>query len=182
MTKTRAKPAKKSASKPAADVDASADKAAPPKSTELKVRRPHAPARAQPGDPLGAALEAQGFTVQDEPGLGRRFAFEGGTYYLVSAEGDETFYHLLYPNFWELESDEEYVRALYACDAVNREAKLVKLHTAENDVWAGVESLHETPAAFAAQVPRYLSYLQESVRAFRDVMLAAAEDLAEAGA
>ena len=179
MTKTRAKTTKKAP--PAAEAEPPADKA-PPKTTELKVRRPNAPARARDADLLGAALEAQGFTVQDEPGLGRRFAFEGGTYYLVSAEGDDTFYHLLYPNFWELESDDEYVRALYACDTVNREAKLVKLHTAENDVWAGVEALHDTPAAFAAQVPRYLSYLQESVRAFRDVMLAAAEELAEAEA
>ena len=181
MTKTRAKTAKKAAAPVAADADPPADKA-PPRPAELKVRRPNAPARARVADPLRAALEAQGFTVQDEPGLGLRFAFEGGTYYLPPTEGDETFYHLLYPNFWALESDEEYVRALYACDAVNREAKLVKLHTAENDVWAGVEALHDTPAAFVAQVPRYLSYLQESVRAFRDVMLAAAEELAEAEA
>ena len=179
MTKARSPKASKKAG--AADAEQPAPKA-PPKSTELKVRRPTAPARAAGAPPLRAALEQVGFSPEDEPGLGLRFAFEGGTYYLPPTEGDETFYHLLYPNFWALESDEEYGHALFACDAVNREAKLVKLHTAENDVWAGVEALHDTPAAFVAQLPRYLSYLQESVRAFRDVMLAAAEEVAEAEA
>lgn len=58
---------------------------------------------------------------------------------------------------------------------MNREAKLVKLHTVDGDVWAGVEVLHAQPQEFVAALPRYLSFLQEAVRAFRDVMLAAQE-------
>ncbi|WP_291429852.1 hypothetical protein [Deinococcus sp.] len=119
-----------------------------------------------------AALGALGFAVQSDAESGLSFMFEGGQYY-IPAQGDDTaFYHLLFPNFWELESDEEYGRALLACDAVNRESKLVKLHTVEGDVWAGVEALHGNPEAFMAFLPRYLGLVQDSVRAFRDVMLA----------
>ncbi len=121
------------------------------------------------------ALGALGFAVQADAESGLAFMFEGGQYY-VPAQGDDAgFYHLLFPNFWPLESDEEYGQALFACDAVNREAKLVKLHTVDGDVWAGVEALHAQPQEFVAALPRYLSFVQEAVRAFRDVMLAAQE-------
>ncbi len=121
------------------------------------------------------ALGELGFVVQSDPESGLAFMFEGGQYY-VPAQGDDAgFYHLLFPNFWPLESDEEYGQALFACDAVNREAKLVKLHTVDGDVWAGVEALHAQPQEFVAALPRYLSFVQEAVRAFRDVMLAAQE-------
>lgn len=126
---------------------------------------------------LRTLLEAHGFSVQDDPEVGLSFMFEGGQYYLPLQSGDQEFYHLLFPNFWALDSDEEYGRALFACDAVNREAKLVKVHTAESDVWAGVEALHASPEAFMAQLPRYLVLVQEAVRAFREVMLAALEEI-----
>ncbi|GAA5436467.1 hypothetical protein M8445_08445 [Deinococcus aquaticus] len=121
---------------------------------------------------LADLMAAQGFGVQVNPGVGLSFMFEGGQYFVPQQEQDSLFYHLLFPNFWELESDEEYGRALLACDAVNREAKLVKLHTVEGDVWAGIEALHDGPEAFMAFLPRYLGFVQDSVRAFRDVMLA----------
>ncbi|GAA5511369.1 hypothetical protein Dcar01_00076 [Deinococcus carri] len=136
-------------------------------------------AKRQTGNPLKAALEAQGFTVEEAGELGLRFQYEGGTYYLPPSGADTEFFHLLFPNFWELESDEEFGRALVACDAVNREAKLVKLHTAEGDVWAGVEALHDSPEAFITHLPRYLSYVQEAVRVFRDAMLAQGEEQVE---
>lgn len=142
-------------------------KVAPP-----KVKRPPA---SKVGSGLKELLLERGFTVQEDPAVGLSFQFEGGTYYVTPQGDDPQFYQLLFPNFWELESAEETGRALFACDAVNREAKLVKLHTVEGDVWAGVESLHETPAQFVRFLPRYLGFVQEAVRAFRDVMLAVQE-------
>ncbi|MFC4638500.1 hypothetical protein [Deinococcus hohokamensis] len=131
---------------------------------------------ASPLAALKTALETQGFQVQEDPEAGLTFMFEGGQYYLPPQHDDEQFYHLLFPNFWSLETDEEYGRALFACDAVNREAKLVKLHTAEADVWAGVEALHPTPEAFLMALPRYLTFVQEAVRAFREVMLSTLDE------
>lgn len=139
-------------------------------------RLPAAPVPRVPASPLSAlraALEVQGFQVQDDPDAGLTFMFEGGQYYLPPQHDDGQFYHLLFPNFWTLETDEEYGRALFACDAVNREAKLVKLHTVDADVWAGVEALHPSPELFLAALPRYLTFVQEAVRAFREVMLSA---------
>ncbi|MFC4427985.1 hypothetical protein [Deinococcus navajonensis] len=142
-------------------------------------KRPPAPLPKAPASPLSAlktSLEAQGFQLQEDPEAGLAFMFEGGQYYLPPQHDDEQFYHLLLPNFWALETDEEYGRALFACDAVNREAKLVKLHTADADVWAGIEALHPSPEAFLAALPRYLTFVQEAVRAFREVMLSTLDE------
>ena len=68
------------------------------------------------------------------------------------------------------------MKALVACDAVNREVKVVKLHTLDDDVWAGVEAFHESQEAFVRGLPRVLGFIQEAVRAFRDVMLAEVEE------
>lgn len=127
------------------------------------------------GKDLKALLVAQGFAVQEDAGVGLSFQFEGGTYYVPPQEDDAEFFHLLYPNFWELSSDDDLGRALFACDVVNREGKLVKVHTVDGDVWAGIEVLHGSPAEFMGHLLRYLGYLQESVRVFRDVMLLSAE-------
>lgn len=126
--------------------------------------------------PLVALLEGSGFRVQAENESTLSFPFEGGTYYLsVPAEGED-YYHVIFPNFWELADEEAFVKALVACDAVNREVKVVKLHTLDDDVWAGVEAFHESPEVFVRGLPRVLGFIQEAVRAFRDVMLAEVDE------
>ncbi|GGK25888.1 hypothetical protein GCM10008955_19550 [Deinococcus malanensis] len=152
------------------------------KSAKVARPRPKPAVIREPLSPLAVLktlLADHGFSVREDPEVGLSFMFEGGQYHLPPQGNDQEFYHLLFPNFWALESDEEYGRALFACDAVNREAKLVKLYTADTDVWAGVEALHASPEAFVAQLPRYLAFVQEAVRAFREVMLATLEEKAE---
>lgn len=117
------------------------------------------------------SLKKEGFQCElGEPGT-LSLRFEGGTYFVLCPPEDEAFFHLIYPNFWELKTEEESLKALVACDAVNHSLKLVKLHLMKGDMWAGVESLHSSPAQFLVFMPVYLGYIQEGVRAFRDVML-----------
>ncbi|UBV42088.1 hypothetical protein LAJ19_10635 [Deinococcus taeanensis] len=156
-------------------------KTAPPKKiVKVAGQSVKPPAPSVPGAlaTVRDALGALGFVVQADPEVGLTFMFEGGQYYVPLQGEDERFYHLLFPNFWPLESDDEYGRALFACDAVNREAKLVKLHTVDSDVWVGVEALHASPAEFVEVLPQYLTFVQDAVRAFRALMLAAADELA----
>lgn len=75
---------------------------------------------------------------------------------------------------------EGYGRALFAGDAVNREANPVNLHIATPDVWAGVEALHASPAAFMAQLLRDFAPVQGAVRGFCEVMLATLEEKGDA--
>lgn len=136
---------------------------------KAKPKKPPITAKAPSG--LEELLAEQGFRLtQDESGF-PSIQFEGNTYYLLNDEDDAEFYQVLYPNFWPLESEEESIRALLTCDAVNREGRLVKLHLAEDDVWVSVEAMHETPAAFMHFLPQYLGFIQVAVGAFRDLML-----------
>lgn len=137
--------------------------------------------RSQALNDLMNLLVRQGFTPQEESEVGIHFQFEGETYYIAPQNDDNTFSQLLYPNFWSLESEDEIGCALFACDLVNRKAKLVKLHTADDDVWANIESLHDSPADFVGFLPQYLRFIQESVRVFGEVMVATAdrEELSE---
>ncbi|MBZ9752479.1 hypothetical protein K7W42_16650 [Deinococcus sp. HMF7604] len=123
-----------------------------------------------PAPTVADLLRGQGFTVQAEGEWGLSLAFEGEQYFLLPQAGDEVFYHLLRPGLWPLTTDEDHGAALYACDEVNRTAKLVKLHTADGEVWASVEGLYDTPAAFCAALPRWLAALQEGTRAFSATM------------
>ena len=136
---------------------------------KAKTKKASSKAKAEAG--LAQLLAQQGFTLETDDSGFPSIQFQGGTYYLPQDEDEPAFYQVLYPNFWELESEEETVRALLACDAVNREGRLVKLHLAEGDVWAGIEAMHQTPEAFMAFLPQYLGFLQVAVGAFRDLML-----------
>ncbi|WP_245557616.1 hypothetical protein [Deinococcus peraridilitoris] len=120
---------------------------------------------------LREALTAEGFRVEESPDSGLSFKYEGSTYFLPDNHEDPQFFQLLLPNFWSLETEDEYGRALLACDALNRHAKLVKVHTVENDTWVSVEAIHADPRHFLQFLPRYLSYIQDAVRIFRDQML-----------
>lgn len=126
-------------------------------------------------DILLESLKKEGFQCEaGEPGA-LSLRFEGGTYFVLCPPEDQAFFHVVYPNFWELKTEEESLKALVACDAVNHSLKLVKLHLMKGDMWASVESLHDSPQQFMAFLPIYLGYIQEGVRAFRDVMLSEEE-------
>jgi len=67
------------------------------------------------------------------------FKYEGKTFLLNCDEEDKSFFRLLLPAFWEIESEEEERRALKAINAVNLRMKVIKVFSIHQNVWASVE-------------------------------------------
>ena len=55
------------------------------------------------------------------------FKFEGMSYFIMVREDDETYYSILFPRFWNLESQDEKMKALIVCNSLNSQYKCGKL-------------------------------------------------------
>src|SRR4051794_23566871 len=99
-----------------------------------------------------------------------KFKSEGRTFYLIVEEKDENFISILYPNFWEIENDQERSLALKAADEANARAKVAKIHLMKDNVWAAVEILLPNPESFGKVFPRCVLFLGNAIRHFLDQM------------
>ena len=66
------------------------------------------------------------------------FKKEGKTYLIILDEDDPTFFRLVFPNFWEIESDEERERVVHAASAATAATKVTKVFPVEDNVWASI--------------------------------------------
>ncbi len=99
-----------------------------------------------------------------------RFKKEGKTYFIQVDEKDEAFFRICFPNFWEIENDEERRNVLAACDYANALSKVAKIFTVHDDVWGSVEIFVDDPEGFKPIFSRCMSALQNAVRNFVEKM------------
>ena len=88
---------------------------------------------------------------------------------MISEKGDE-FFRLVYPNFWEIESDEERIKAYIAASTATANVKVVKVHPQGDNVWASIEMFISPMENFQAVFARSMSALQSGIKRFRDEM------------
>ncbi|CAB3844754.1 MULTISPECIES: hypothetical protein [Achromobacter] len=102
------------------------------------------------------------------------FKVEGRNYILISDADDEDFARLVFPNFWPLDSDEEFAAALQAISLVNGRCKGVKVYaSSKNDnIVATVEFLisASNPQLNAALFIRYIRMLNSGAEEFARIM------------
>ena len=98
------------------------------------------------------------------------FKVEGRIYFIQIFEDDDLFFRVCFPNFWEIESDEERQKVLKASNIATRTSKVAKIFTVEDNVWASVELFIGDPDAFKLVFARCLSALQNCVRSFTEKM------------
>ncbi len=98
------------------------------------------------------------------------FRCEGRTFVLTTDERDPTFFRLLLPNFWEIESEEEHLRALMVGNQVNAQMKVVKILIVKQNVWASVELFIEPIEGFIAVFKRCMQLLPAAMHEFREEM------------
>jgi hypothetical protein len=120
-------------------------------------------------------LKEQGYTPSIDEDGDVRFKYEGGTYYIIVDENDPTFLHILYPNFWEIESPIELAQAKNAVSYVNRTAKIAKIYLVRDDVDLSIsaESLLNQPEDFKICFARMLRCIRTARDEFREEMRAA---------
>jgi hypothetical protein len=123
-------------------------------------------------DRLMFFLSQEGFRpTLDERG-GVRFNYEGGHYLIRLLPDDPQYVAVAYPNFWQLRSPEEVVRAYRAANLASQAIKVAKIHVLEGakNVWADAELLVERPEHFDPLFSRTLSILKAAVGHFVDLM------------
>jgi hypothetical protein len=90
----------------------------------------------------------------------------------LKGEGYVPSIRVLYPNFWEIESEEELVRAYAAAADTSRTTKIAKMFVTQNedDVSIVAESLLNAPADFKNYFRRLLNTIAAAKRDFIDRM------------
>jgi len=102
------------------------------------------------------------------------FKVEGRNYLLMTDADDVNFVRLVFPNFWPLESDEEFAAALQAISMVNSRCKGVKVHAngANDNIVATAEFLisAQDPKLESALFIRYIRMLNSAADEFARMM------------
>lgn len=96
------------------------------------------------------------------------FHYEGGLYYIDIETSDANYFHLVYPNFWRIESDEEFARAILAANEATRTTKVAKvyLRSDQKNTSASIEMFFERPEQFKPVFHRSIRALKAAVANF----------------
>ena len=89
-------------------------------------------------------------------------------------DDDPTYFRLLFPNFWSIDSSPEHQRALLAAADVTAEIKVAKIYVLADDTQAAAEMFLADPDDLPRDLPRVfdraLQALQGAVNRFCELM------------
>jgi hypothetical protein len=98
------------------------------------------------------------------------FKHERINYILFPNEKDDTFFRLMIPFFWELETPEETERATKVMMKLNADYKAAKFYVMQNDVCVAAEAFYAKPEDVKPLLGRYIDLLASAMREFRQLM------------
>jgi hypothetical protein len=99
------------------------------------------------------------------------FKVEGGSYYIIVDEDDPTYFIILYPNFWEIESEEERALASDVIMYVNDTTKVAKIYiTSWDDTSIEAGIFLNTAEDFVHHFPRMMTVMRLARQKFIDGM------------
>ena len=95
------------------------------------------------------------------------FKVEGGTYTITVHEDDLEYFRIIFPNFWEIKSEEERAKASAVIMDVNRTTKIAKVYIESwDDTYIDASVLLNTPEDFKRYFRRMLNIIQTARRKF----------------
>jgi len=115
-------------------------------------------------------LGKEGFRPQVDQDGDILFKVEGFTYFIGLSEDDPTYFRVCFPNFWEIESEEERQRALEASGHATARCKGAKVFVVRDDTWATMEAFYLTVDEFLEMFERNLGAVQAAASIFRQRM------------
>ncbi len=115
-------------------------------------------------------LAEQGYVPKIDDDGDVHFKFEGGDYFILIDEEDESYFRLAYPAFWPIENEEERIAATISAAAATAEVKVAKVYLLRDNTWAAVEMFCSPPEVFQAVFKRSLHAIQAAVECFRRTM------------
>jgi hypothetical protein len=99
-----------------------------------------------------------------------QFEYAEKSYFIAIYEDDPEYFQLSMFNIWPIESHLEATQVLLALDTVNRDQKVVKGYTIDNDVWLNIEMFLSSPFDATVVFMRALETLEDSVDTFVSAM------------
>ncbi len=117
-----------------------------------------------------AWLNEQGYRPELDNDQDIAFKHERINFVLFANEKDETFFRLMVPFFWELETEEETERATKVIMKLNTDYKAAKFYIMQNDVCVAIESFYGQVEDVFPVLGRQIDLLASAMREFRQVM------------
>ena len=113
-------------------------------------------------------LSDMGFRPEVDSDGDIHFRYEGGNYYITS-NCDDTYFFLLFPGFWTLDSKAEQLAGLLAANNASRRVKAAKTYVTPNmdRVSVSLECLIGGPSDVRSFLMRGLRCIQQSVTVFK---------------
>ena len=115
-------------------------------------------------------LREEGFRPKVDEDDDIVFKCEGKSYYIEASESDESYFRLILPNFWQIESPEEESHSLVVMSEVNAEIKVAKIYQRRDSIHATVEMFIDPMDGFKQVFPRCLGCIQAAIAAFIENM------------
>lgn len=98
------------------------------------------------------------------------FKHEGGTYVLYPEQDDSEYFRLVFPAFWEIESETERLYALQVMSAINNSHKVLKMYLYNDNIYAAIEMFIDPIENFKNIFDRSMRVLVAGALAFREEM------------
>ena len=111
-------------------------------------------------------LKSEGFAPKIDKDGDVVFKIEGGIYYIAMDKNDPEFFRMVYPRFWETESEAERLKALDAANHSNVRCKVSKVMVSSGNVSAAIEMLLPDPSDFEKVFGRCVGLLRNGVNTF----------------
>lgn len=146
--------------------------------SEQVERGPESKARQQDESPQVAErrrmlfnfLKEEGY-VPDVDGDGDiHFKYEGGHYYLCTSNPDMEYFRIIYPQFWSIDSQEEFERVLRAASHATQKTKVAKIFPVRDDTWASLEIFVDKPESIKPVFTRMMQALKCAIDTFANEM------------
>ena len=115
-------------------------------------------------------LREEGFRPKIDEDDDIVFKCEGKSYYIEASESDESYFRLILPNFWQIDTPEEERHALVVMSEVNAEIKVAKIYQRKDSIHATVEMFIDPMEGFKQVFPRCLGCIQATIAAFSEKM------------
>ncbi len=111
-------------------------------------------------------LRDQGYTPKIDGDGDVLFKREGRMYFIQIYDGDPQYFRIVFPHFWEIETQEEREQVARACVAATALSKCTKLFITRDHVSATIELLLSNPDAYKAVFERLMDALMHGVNNF----------------
>lgn len=121
---------------------------------------------------LEAFLQAEGFRPSLDDDHDILFKYEGKTFFIIAEEEDASYYQVLLPNFWPIESDLEHRQAYIAAAHANQVSKVAKVYPVDDNVWASAELFSFETAGVQSILMRACTALLNGAHNFKEKMQA----------